>query len=56
MALFQEKYAAVNYNLLHVKKSLVYFDDAEGDPLPDMHVPIQWNEVKEFFKSEAVRL
>jgi hypothetical protein len=46
----------VHYNLLHIKKSLVYFDDAEEEPLPDMHVPIQWNEVKEFFKREAVKL
>jgi hypothetical protein len=43
-------------NLLHIKKSLVYFDDAEGDPLPDMRVPIHWKEVKEFFKREAVKL
>ena len=56
IVLFQKKYASVHYNLLHIKKSLVYFDDAEEEPLPDMHVPIQWNEVKEFFKREAVKL
>jgi hypothetical protein len=56
LALFQKKYASVHYNLLHIKKSLVYFDDAEGDPLPDMRVPVQWSEVKEFFKREAVHL
>jgi predicted nucleotidyltransferase component of viral defense system len=54
LSLFQQKYAAVHYNILHVKKSLVYFDDAEGDPLPDMRVPIEWNKVKEFFKREAL--
>ena len=56
LALFQEKYASVHYNLLHIKKSLVYFEDAEGDPLPDMRVPIEWKEVKEFFEREAVGL
>ncbi len=56
MTLFQEKYTSVHYNLLHVKKSLVYFDDAEGDPLPDMQVPVEWHEVKEYFRKEAVNL
>jgi hypothetical protein len=56
VGLFQMKYASIHYNLLHIKKSLAYFDDAEGDPLPDMLVPINWSEVKEFFKREAVRL
>ncbi len=54
MDLFQAKYASVHYNLLHIKKSLVYFDDAEGDPLPDLRVSIRWTDVKEFFKNEAV--
>jgi len=56
MALFQQKYAAVHYNLLHIKKSLVYFDDAEGDPLPDMRVPIKWEDIEVFFRKEALRL
>src|SRR3989338_9590962 len=31
---FGRKYARVQYNLMHVKKSLVYFADAESDPMP----------------------
>jgi hypothetical protein len=56
LALFQEKFAAVHYNLLHVKKSLAYFDDADSDPLPDMRVALDWKEVKEFFKRESLLL
>ena len=29
-----------------VLKSLTYFDDAEGDPMPAMLHNIEWNEVK----------
>ena len=46
---FQKKFAQANYNLVHVLKSLVYFDDAEKDPMPDMLAPLSWEEVKQFF-------
>jgi hypothetical protein len=47
--MFERKYAAVRYNLMQLKKSLVYFDDAEGDPLPDMMERVNWPDVKKFF-------
>lgn len=27
-------------------KSLTYFDDAEADPMPEMLVPAEWDEIK----------
>jgi len=51
--LFQKKFAQANYNLLHVRKSLTYFADAEQEPLPDMLVPLSWEEIKQFFLDEA---
>jgi predicted nucleotidyltransferase component of viral defense system len=33
-------------SLFLVLKSLIYFDDAEQDELPDMLVPVKWEEVK----------
>lgn len=54
--LFQQKYAQVSYSMVHALKSLTYFDDADKDPLPDMLVPLDWDEVKRFFVSEAVRI
>ena len=46
-------HSRVNYNRLHVLKSLTYFEDAEKDPLPEMLAPIPWAEVKSFFLHEA---
>lgn len=49
ISLFERKYASVHFNLLHLKKSLVYFDDAETDVMPQMLAPITWDQVKQFF-------
>lgn len=54
--LFEKKYATIKYNLMHVKKSLVYFGDADPDPMPDMLKPIEWDKVKSFFQIEVQKL
>lgn len=41
-----KKYSNVNYNHTHILKSLVYFNDADNQPMPKMHIPLNWNEVK----------
>jgi hypothetical protein len=56
MDLFRKKYVSVNYNLIHVRKSLTYFEDAEDEPMPRMLKLVDWNEVKRFFEREATRL
>ncbi|MBI2343908.1 MAG: hypothetical protein HYV02_06225 [Deltaproteobacteria bacterium] len=53
---FEEKYQSVRYNLVHLIKSLSYFEDAEDDPSPILLHPIEWTDVKRFFHSEAARL
>lgn len=53
LELFAEKYASLDYNLLHIKKGLVYFADAENDSVPRMIKPAVWREVKDFFIAEA---
>lgn len=42
----EEKYKNVEYNYPHILKSLVYFVDAEAQPMPKMHIPLAWEEVK----------
>nr|MBI5455946.1 nucleotidyl transferase AbiEii/AbiGii toxin family protein [Candidatus Levybacteria bacterium] len=42
-----EKYPKTDYNETHILKSLVYFEDANGQPLPRMHKDIAWEKVKE---------
>jgi len=54
--LFERKYASVRFNILHLKKSLVYFDDAESDAMPIMLHPVTWDEVKNFFVKNALSL
>ena len=53
---FKRKYAQTNYSMVHVLKSLTYFEEAEQDPMPDMLVSLSFEEVKQFFTSEAPRL
>lgn len=50
---FNKKFAQTNYSVVHVLKSLAYFEEAEQDPMPDMQAPISWSEVKHFFAREA---
>ena len=41
-----QKYQGVNYNRIHLAKSLVYFEDAEEQPMPRMLQRVKWEEVK----------
>jgi len=44
--LLKKKYSEQDYNLLHILKSLVYFDDADEQPSPRMHKEVRWITVK----------
>lgn len=46
----------VKQNLNHILKSLVYFEDAEEDPNPDIYFKATWNEVKSFFTKEVSKI
>lgn len=56
LAWFKTKFAQTNYSMVHVLKSLAYFDEAEQDPMPHMLVPLAWGDVKQFFTREAANL
>ena len=53
---YDKKYGNLNSMLMHIKKSLVYFEDAEADEMPLMLVETCWEEVKKFFISEVREL
>jgi len=53
---FTKKYANLNYNMIHIQKGLVYFDDANKDPEPLMLKLIEWTKVKKFFRNEVKKL
>lgn len=42
----KEKYSESDYSETHILKSLVYFDDAEVQPMPRMHQDISWEQIK----------
>ncbi|MEO6134444.1 MAG: nucleotidyl transferase AbiEii/AbiGii toxin family protein [Ginsengibacter sp.] len=45
LQLYQEKYS--DGSLFMVLKSLIYFEDADLDLMPDMLIPLEWKVVKE---------
>lgn len=48
LALVEKKYAGIEYSTTHILKSLVYFDDADGHPMPRMKQSVDWEVVKQF--------
>lgn len=53
---YNQKYGDLEDKTYHLIRSLDYFEDAEVDNLPKMLIPISWEEVKEFFHKESMRL
>lgn len=47
LSLTKKKYAASDYSQTHILKSLIYFVDAEDQPMPRMHKQAQWQEITE---------
>jgi len=56
LSLFKRKYKSVNYNMMHILKSLMYFEDAENNPTPKMIVHVSWQEIKNFFQQEIRKI
>lgn len=50
---FNEKFFDTKIDSYHVIKSLIYFEDAEEEEMPEMLIPLEWKDVKEFFKHEV---
>jgi hypothetical protein len=53
---FERKFAQVNYNKVHILKALVFFADAEKEPMPDMLIPLSWEAVKSYFLHEVLKI
>lgn len=47
------KYSTVDYSQAHILKSLVYFEDAEAQPMPRMLKNVSWKEIKTRMISEV---
>jgi len=53
---YKKKYKKVKPNIYNVLKGLVYFDDADDEPMPRMIKGVSWDEVKEYFRDEVKRI
>lgn len=51
-----DQYPTVAHDYHHILKSLAYFADAEGDPMPKLFFRVTWREIKKFFEREVTRL
>jgi len=43
-------------NINHILRSLVYFEDAEKDPMPKIFFAATWREIKKYFQHEVPRI
>lgn len=50
---FGKKYENVNYNTLHIMKSMAYFADAEDEAMPKQTKPIPWQRIKKRILDEV---
>ncbi len=56
LSFYNKKYAKLDVNLMHIQKSMIFFNDAESDEMPKMLVPCDWEEVKRFFEKEIKKM
>jgi hypothetical protein len=53
---YQKKYGRIASNLIHIQKSLVFFNDAESEAMPKMLKEIGWGKIKKYFEEEIKKL
>lgn len=51
-----KQYPTVAHDYNHILKSLMYFVDAEHDPMPRTFFAVSWMEIKQYFKKEIPRI
>jgi hypothetical protein len=56
LSLLSQRFQGVDHNTYHLLKSLVYFVDAEEEPMPEMIRWAEWDTVKKFLIEEVRRL
>lgn len=49
-------YPGQEHNINHILRSLVYFTDAEQDPMPKIFFKATWREIKKYFEREVPRI
>jgi hypothetical protein len=54
--LIHRRFTGVDYNEYHLLRSLVFFEDAETEPMPRMIRRAAWSEIKSAIVTEVKRL
>lgn len=54
--LIRRRFAGVDYNEYHLLRALVFFEDAETEPMPRMIRRVAWSEIKRAIVAEVKRL
>lgn len=50
------QYPGQEHNLPHILKSLVYFEDADHDPTPELLFKAEWQTIKAYFRREIPKI
>jgi len=53
---YDEKYRNLAATEIHIMKSLIYFEDAEPDEMPEMLKKASWEDIKKYFEGEIKKL
>ncbi len=53
---FRKKFAGIYVDEYHIMRSLLYFEDAEREEMPEMKAPLQWGHIKLFIQGEVEKL
>jgi hypothetical protein len=53
MAVVQQRYRNTEFNAMHLLRSLVYFDDAEAEPMPRMLAKVEWRRIRQRLEREV---
>ena len=56
LSLVRRRFQDVDYNEYHLLKSLVYFEDAESEPMPKMIRDVEWETIRGAIVAEVRRL
>lgn len=56
MRRLKNQYPSVAHDYHHILKSLVYFADADCDPMPELNFKVSWKEVKDYFIYQIPRI
>lgn len=53
---YDQKYGVLEKHLYIILRSMDYFAEAEIEDMPDMLIPVSWEEVKKFFQNQVLTL